>query len=154
MFQLFRTLLDKVQDNVFSSDTSQHPITPLTEPQLLSVALMLMVGNADFSLQQQESSLVKQYLMQEFSLSAADADKTYTAAKSLADNAVSLHEFTSKLKEMPYPSRLDLIESLWQIAYADGILDPNEESMMRKIADLLFIRHSDFIQLKLAIAPS
>ena len=32
-----------------------------------------------------------------------------------------------------------------------GVLDPNEEAMLRKIADLLFIRHSDYIQTKLAV---
>ena len=41
-----------------------------------------------------------------------------------------------------------------QLAWADGSVDPNEEMMLRKVADLLFIRHSDFIKAKLANQPA
>ena len=68
-----------------------------------------------------------------------------------AQDATSLHQFTAQLKQLSYEARLTLLDSLWQQAYADGVLDPNEEAMLRKIADLLFIRHSDYIQAKLAV---
>jgi uncharacterized tellurite resistance protein B-like protein len=50
--------------------------------------------------------------------------------------------------------RLVLLNQLWQLAWADGNVDPNEEMMLRKVADLLFIRHSDFIKAKLANQPA
>jgi uncharacterized tellurite resistance protein B-like protein len=39
---------------------------------------------------------------------------------------------------------------MWKVAYADGDLDKYEESIIRKVADLLYIWHSDFVNTKLA----
>ena len=44
-----------------------------------------------------------------------------------------------------------VIEHLWQVAYADGILDKYEEYMVRKIADLIYVSHKDFINAKLRV---
>jgi len=40
---------------------------------------------------------------------------------------------------------------LWQVAFADGHLDPYEEALVRKIADLIYVPHRDFIQSKLRV---
>ena len=37
---------------------------------------------------------------------------------------------------------------LWRVAYADGCLDPYEEALVRKIADLIYVPHRDFIRTK------
>jgi uncharacterized tellurite resistance protein B-like protein len=44
-----------------------------------------------------------------------------------------------------------LMKAMWQIAYADGQLDKYEEHYLRKISELLYIPHSQFIQQKLAV---
>jgi uncharacterized tellurite resistance protein B-like protein len=38
---------------------------------------------------------------------------------------------------------------MWKVAYADGELDKHEENIIRRIADLLHIRHSEYIRCKL-----
>jgi uncharacterized tellurite resistance protein B-like protein len=43
---------------------------------------------------------------------------------------------------------------LWQVAYADGSLDPYEEALVRKIADLIYVPHREFIQAKHRIQES
>ena len=42
---------------------------------------------------------------------------------------------------------------MWQVAYADNVLDPIEEAIIRKVAELLYVNHSDFIRAKLSVAP-
>lgn len=151
MFQLFKTLLDSVKDQqVAGAGHVEH--TGLNQPQLASVALMMMVANADFALSEHEADLTRQYLQKEFTLTPAQVNAAYDEAVKLAHDAISLHEFTASLKQLSYEQRLQLLSSLWQLAYADDKLDPNEEAMVRKIADLLFIRHSDYIQCKLAVS--
>jgi uncharacterized tellurite resistance protein B-like protein len=44
--------------------------------------------------------------------------------------------------------KIQFIESLWRIAFIDGVLDPQEEYLVRKIANLLHVSHADFIQTK------
>lgn len=150
MFQLFKTLLDKVNDGL--SMSAAAPTTyGLNEAELASVALMLMVAHADFNSNEDEQQLALAYVKREFSLSDSAALAVVQLADKQAADATSLHQFTSGLKQLSYNERLSLLDNLWQQAYADGVLDPNEEAMLRKIADLLFIRHSDYIQAKLAV---
>ena len=40
---------------------------------------------------------------------------------------------------------------MWQVAYADDHLDPIEEAVIRKVAELLYVNHSEFIRAKLSI---
>ncbi len=151
MFQLFRTLLDKVNDGLAAPAASSKSTCGLTEPELACVALMLMVAHADFASSSEELALAKQYVKREFGLSDTDAKAAVLLADQQASAAISLHQFTTQLRQLSYSARVALLDNLWQQAYADGVLDPNEEAMLRKIADLLFIRHSDYIQAKLAV---
>lgn len=150
MFQLFKTLLDKVNDGITAAPAGSTTCG-LTQAQLASVSLMLMVAHADFNSSAEELAVAEQYVKREFNLTASDAKAVVAMAEQQAKDATSLHQFTAKLKQMSYETRLALLDGLWHQAYADGVLDPNEEAMLRKIADLLFIRHSDFIQAKLAV---
>jgi uncharacterized tellurite resistance protein B-like protein len=150
MFQLFKTLLDKVNDSLAAPAANKLQYG-LNETELACVALLLMVAHADFDDHDQEHALALQYVKREFNLSDADAEAVITLADQQAKDAISLHQFTAKLKLLSYDARLSLLDNLWHQAYADGVLDPNEEAMLRKIADLLFIRHSDYIQAKLAV---
>lgn len=150
MFQLFKTLLDRVNDSHSAAPASKITYG-LTEAELACVSLMLMVAHADFSSSDEELALAEQYIKREFDLSPADAKAVVALAEQQATDATSLHQFTAQLKQLSYQARLALLDSLWQQAYTDGVLDPNEEAMLRKIADLLFIRHGDYIQAKLAV---
>lgn len=153
MFQLFKTLLDKVNDGLAPAAAGQNRYG-LNDAELACVSLMLMVAHADFAGSDAELALAQQYVKDEFALTDADAKAVVTLANKQATEAISLHEFTAQLKQLSYDARLTLLDSLWQQAYADGVLDPNEEAMLRKIADLLFIRHSDYIQAKLAVCDN
>ena len=153
MFQLFKTLLDKVNDGLAAPAVSKTH-HGLNETELACVSLMLMVAHADFASADEELALATRYVKQEFALSDADAKAAVALADKQATDAISLHQFTSQLKQLSYPARLALLDNLWQQAYADGVLDPNEDAMLRKIADLLFIRHGDYIQAKLAVCGS
>ena len=38
---------------------------------------------------------------------------------------------------------------MWAVAHADNEVHPHEEYVIRKVADLLYVSHSDFIRGKL-----
>ena len=46
-----------------------------------------------------------------------------------------------------------MIKSMWRVAFADGDLDKYEERLIRQVSDLIHVPHSDFVRLKLKIAP-
>lgn len=150
MFQLFKSLLDKVNDGL-AAPAGNKTFHGLNDTELSCVSLMLMVAHADFASSNEEQALAIAYVKREFALNDADAQAVVSLADKQATEAISLHQFTARLKQLAYDERLTLLDNLWRQAYADGVLDPNEEAMLRKIADLLFIRHSDYIQAKLAV---
>ncbi|UJF17698.1 TerB family tellurite resistance protein [Vibrio sp. SS-MA-C1-2] len=78
-------------------------------------------------------------------------------AKTLVENSekdqqqvVSLFQFTNKLRDIDISLKIEFINAMWQVAYADGILDPQEEAIIRQVAELIYVDHQDFIKTKLA----
>lgn len=63
----------------------------------------------------------------------------------------SVFDFTSQLSELDNETRIALIKSMWEVAYADGHLDEMEEALIRKVAALIYVNHSDFIRTKLSV---
>mgnify|MGYP003638398853 CR=1 FL=1 len=70
------------------------------------------------------------------------------------ENATDFYQFTSTINEnYSLEQRVKMLELLWQVAYADGELASIEEHIIRKISDLLHLRHSEYIQTKLDNQP-
>ena len=71
-------------------------------------------------------------------------------AESEVEESVSLHQFTRLVNDNYNPEqKLALIESMWKVAFADGELDKYEDYLIRKVADLIYVSHSEFIRCKL-----
>lgn len=156
MFNFLKNLLEKASEGLAGSAGQQAvwQNAGLSETQFMAVVLLLQLSHADFDSTEQEQQLVLGYLQREYQLAPAIAQQVLAQANQLAADATCLHAYTSKLKMLSETERLALLNQLWQLAWADGSVDPNEEMMLRKVADLLFIRHSDFIKAKLANQPA
>lgn len=156
MFNFLKNLLEKASSDWQAAGASiQHwQQLGLSESQFMAVVLMLQLADADFNSTEQEHQLVLDYLVKEYRLNATQAESVFAEAFKMAGDATCLHAYTSKLKVLAEAERLTLLDQLWQVAYADGSIDPNEEAMLRNVADLLFIKHSDFVKSKLANKPA
>jgi uncharacterized tellurite resistance protein B-like protein len=75
-------------------------------------------------------------------------------SQSKADSAADYQQFTRVLNDIyDAEAKRSVLDSLWSVAYSDHELSPDEDYTIRKIADLLYIPHSQFIQSKLSIKP-
>jgi uncharacterized tellurite resistance protein B-like protein len=80
------------------------------------------------------------------------ADTLLTTAQKHSETNTSMQPFTRLINdEFDQEQKKHLMKAMWKIAYADGKLDKYEEHYLRKIAELLYIPHSQFIQQKLAV---
>ncbi len=62
-----------------------------------------------------------------------------------------MHQFTSRLvRGFSTDERVEILQRLWRVAMADGHVDPYEEQLLRRIADLLGIHHRQYIEARLA----
>lgn len=118
--------------------------------QRAAAALMVEVSLADTSFNNLEEDKLINLLKDQTGLTTQECLELLAIAHNEVDHATSLHQFTRHLNEVfDLNEKLDLVHSLWHIAYADGHLDKYEEHIIRKVADLLHLRHSEYIQMKI-----
>lgn len=117
--------------------------------QFATAALLIEMTRADFEVKREELSAVAKAIRDAFSLSEKQTETLVALAETEIDHATSLHEFTATLNaELNSEQKRHVVELLWQVAYADGRLDKYEDHFVRKIADLLYVRHSEFMKAK------
>ena len=117
--------------------------------ELACAALMFEVARADFSVETTEQDTVTSLLKEQFNLSADEVSTITEAAVEQADAATCLFEFTRILNELASAEqKRDLLAMMWRVAMADDALSRYEEHVIRKVADLLYVPHGDFIAAK------
>lgn len=119
----------------------------------LAVAELLMeIARADLNVGPAELQIVHTHLQAAYGLSEQEMTALIDMARSRVEQAVSLHDTVSQVNaSLDADQKRELMRTLWQVAYADGRLDPYEEALMRRLSDLLYIPHDVFIQEKLGV---
>lgn len=129
-----------------SEETSSERETTL---RMATAILMLDVARADHVFDESEFDGVLRLVEKHFHLSPEEAAELVNAADDRAEELVSLHEFTKLLhNNLDEQEKARIIGLLWQIAYADGDLDKYEDSLVRKIGDLLHVSRARVMKLK------
>jgi len=146
-------MLDTVQQffqRVLAVPESDDPNA--VTPQLAVAALFSEVLRADYEVDPQELATLRRILMSQFSLDEAAAEALIHEARQQVEQAVDHFQYVSLLNERyDYDQRVELIAAMWRLAYADDELAALEEHRIRRLADLLYVTHSDFIRTKLAV---
>ena len=82
--------------------------------------------------------------MEKFDLSAQERDQLVARAEQVNAGMTQLHPFTRVvIEQMDQPARIELIEMLWEVAYADGVLDPEEDGLIRRLGALIHVSDRD-----------
>ncbi|TNE81768.1 MAG: TerB family tellurite resistance protein [Gammaproteobacteria bacterium] len=117
--------------------------------RLAAAALMVEVMVIDRHLDVDEQRKIRRLLQQQFQLSEEELEQLLLLAREEVDSATSLFQFTRLINDhYDADSKASLIENLWHVAYADQTLDKHEEALIRRIAELIYVPHRDFIQAK------
>ncbi len=129
--------------NAAAPEQRQHTI------ELAAACVLIELSRADMDSSAKERVKISAALEEMFSLSSSDIEQLMDEADSNAKLATSTYEFTSVIKDhFDDTQRVELLVALWRVAYADGVLDKYEEHFIRKVSDLLYVSHSDFIRAK------
>ena len=132
----------------FNKPISQEPETS-NSVLLSAISLMIEVSLADEIMDISELETLKKVLLNEFEVKENDLENLISDAKKNQNSSTSLYEFTRKINdEYEFDDKKNLILSMWKIAYADGNIDKYEEYVIRKVSDLIYISHPDFIKSK------
>lgn len=117
--------------------------------QIACAALLLEMVTMDDKIEVIEQETVLELVQQSFSLTLEQATGLFDMAEEQRNQAVDYYQFTSLInKSYSLEQKIELIESLWKVAFVDGNLDMHEEYLARKIADLLYVPHASFMKAK------
>lgn len=119
--------------------------------QLATAALLIEVSRADFDIGENEQQTVVGLLKSQFTLTDDELETLVDLGRQEAEQATSLYQFTRLINEHYNPEqKSQLVFNLWQVALADDYLDKHEDHLIRKVADLMYVPHKEFIRTKLA----
>lgn len=123
--------------------------------KLATAALLIEMMQQDGKTHGAEVQAVKKSLQSKFALSIEETARLFELAKEEAREATDFFQFTSLINKHFSPEKkIKVVEYLWTIAYADNHLDAHEEHMVRRIAELLYVSHKDFIRTKHKVQAS
>lgn len=138
-------MIDKLL-NFFKTQQAEEEVH---NPNLAAAALLVEIMHADHDLSDTERTKIKAILFDTLFLTEEVSEQLLKTAEAEVKEANDLFQFTDVINDTYSPSeKVQLIESLWKVAYADAQIDKYEEHMIRRISDLLHISHSDFMQCK------
>ena len=134
----------------FAPDATEQKTHSLEENlQIACAALLIELTRADFQVHPEEEAEVSAALRAAFALPDSTLQPLITLAEESVNHAVSLHDYTKLIHEH-YTSeqKKELLRLMWSVAYADDALDKHEEHFIRKVAELLYLPHTDFVHTK------
>lgn len=143
MLTSIKTFFEKNFQQLTAEQDGQHQL------RLATAALLIEMMQQDDETHEKEQQAIMQALQEKFDLSKSETKDLIELAHQEAHSATDYHQFTSLIaKQFSQQQKIKVIEYLWMIAFADGHLDRYEEHMVRRISDLIYVSHADFMQAK------
>jgi uncharacterized tellurite resistance protein B-like protein len=134
----------------FQNTPEQQKNTELSL-EISCAVLLCEVMRADSAFTEEEQNALSIILTKQFNLNTQEVTDILEKAFDLSENASDFYQFTSKINQhYSLNERIKIVTLLWKVAYADGELASIEEHIIRKIADLLHLRHNEYIATKIA----
>jgi uncharacterized tellurite resistance protein B-like protein len=142
-------MLKALRDRFFKAEETPSADALL---QRASALLMLEIAHADDDYDVTEKNNIITNIKKTFSLSDNDTQHLLDVSESEREDLLSLDSLTQIIKnELEMPQRIQIVELLWSVAYADGRVSQDEDYMVRKLSDLLYVSHQDFIKAKIRV---
>jgi uncharacterized tellurite resistance protein B-like protein len=139
-------------DEHLAPQPHEPPASAERRAQLAAAVLLVEVARSDQNYSDAERQTVLASVQGKFGLSAAEAQEMLTLAEAESREAHDIFQFTSKIDASFSPEqKVRLIEELWRAAYADSVVHEYEEHLIRRVADMLHLSHSQFIAAKLRV---
>ena len=144
-------MIDRIK-RLFAAMGDAAPVPPalagsaggVDELHLAAAALLAEVALCDDSFDDDEHAAIVGLVGGRFGLSESQALGLVAAGEKAAADATQLLRFTRVIKDNFSPAeRVELIEMIWEVVYADGVLHDYEDSLLRRIAGLIYVSDRD-----------
>ena len=146
MFRAFQEFFDSIT----AVPPGQTPAGRAQALRLAAAVLLVEVMRADANVAAAERQAVLAALRSRFSLAEDELAALVALAEAQSQTANDYFHFTSRINDnFSQPEKIALVQAMWDVAYADGVLDANENHVISKVADLLHVTHGEYIAAKM-----
>ena len=140
MLDRFKSFLDE-RKSLASAEEGTH--TP-DEFHLAAAALLVHAATIDSEFDPKERGRIEWLCENRFGLDQEEAHALVEAAEWEAGESVQLLSYTRTIKDgFSYKERVHLMEMLWEVVYADEVVEAHETMLMRRIAGLIYVEDRD-----------
>jgi uncharacterized tellurite resistance protein B-like protein len=117
--------------------------------ELVGCALAYEVAKADGDIDSNELEKIKIELTKRSNVLGLNSDEVLKTIEIQSNESVSFNDFINQINDnFSQDQKLEMIEFLWQTAYADNVLEVDEERLIRRIADMIRIKDMQVLKLK------
>ena len=117
--------------------------------KLIALCLAFEVANADNDIDKREKDLILEKIKESIDVSVLTEKEIYNVIEEESEKRVSFYEIINDMnKDLDKKNKVGVLKMLWEIAYADKVLDVNEERVIRRSAEMLGIKPSIVLQTK------
>ena len=120
------------------------------DPRVAATALFFHVIDADGVIEASERDKIAQLVRKSYSLDERQLAELLDVGEQAEDESIDFYAFTSVLKRsLDAEQRVQFIELLWELVYADGVKHELEESVVGRVAELLGVSDRDRVIMRL-----
>lgn len=150
MIDTFKKLFSRADDpRATEGGAGRHRIAVAT------CALLLEMAAVDGEFSGEEQDVILHALTSTHGVGADEARSIMEAALAELEGSIDLWQFARIInKEYSVEEKVQTIEAVWRVIYADGRLDGHEDHLVHRLADLLRLSHSQLIEAKLRVKNS
>ena len=121
----------------------------LFDHELIGCALAYEIAMSDGELDESELTSLKTEIIKKSKQLNLNSDEVFKTIKQHSSESVSFNDFINQINEnFNKDQKLKMLEFLWQTAYADNILEVDEERLIRRIADMIRLKNMEVLKLK------
>jgi uncharacterized tellurite resistance protein B-like protein len=150
MLRTLKDLFDSLTALPASRAAAVHPMTESHRLELATAVLLVEVMKASGEVGTAQREAVMAALRRKFALSDDELARLIELAETAQRQAIDFHAFTSALNEqLDHACKVRVIEAMWSVAYADGVLVAHEQHVLWRVADLLHVPQAAYINAKM-----
>tara|TARA_X000000368_G_C22436355_1_gene452748 strand:- start:97 stop:522 length:426 start_codon:yes stop_codon:yes gene_type:complete len=117
--------------------------------KLIALCLAFEVANADNDIDVRERDLILKKIKESIDLSVLTEKEIFNVIQEESEKRVSFYDIINDINQnLDKKEKVDVLKMLWEIAYADKVLDVDEERIIRRSAEMLGIKPSIVLQTK------
>ena len=119
------------------------------EIELTASLLAYEIARGDGDVSESELSIILNEIKKITSKVGKSEQEILKIIQDFSSDSISFHEFIEDInKDYSKEDKLALLTFLWSVAYADSVLEVNEERLIRRIADLIHLKDIDVLKIK------